>query len=164
MDSQTSPALDSGIPQVEAGSKHIPELDGVRGLAILVVTLYRFSREIPTDSTVGTLIHSGLALGARGVELFFVLSGFLITGVLLDVRGIPRGFGNFIARRSLRIFPLYFATLGFCVVFLPWLLQERNPFAAATEQQFYLWTYLTNIRLSRNNSKCLKPNRVRGDK
>ena len=154
MDSQTSPALDSGIPQVEAGSKHIPELDGVRGLAILVVTLYRFSREIPTDSTVGTLIHSGLALGARGVELFFVLSGFLITGVLLDVRGIPRGFGNFIARRSLRIFPLYFATLGFCVVFLPWLLQERNPFAAATEQQFYLWTYLTNIRMSWRGEWC----------
>ena len=154
MDSQTSPTPYSGIPQVEAAAKHIPELDGVRGLAILVVTLYRFSREIPTDSTVGTLIHSGLALGARGVELFFVLSGFLITGVLLDARGIPRGFGTFIARRSLRIFPLYFATLGFCVVFLPWLLQERNPFAAATEQQFYLWTYLTYIRMSWRGEWC----------
>ena len=148
MDSQTSSTPYAGILKADAASKHIPELDGIRGLAILVVTLYRFSREIPTDSTVGTLIHSGLALGERGVELFFVLSGFLITGVLLDARGTSHGFRYFIARRSLRIFPLYFATLGFCVVFLPWLLKERNPFEVATEQQFYLWTYLTNIRMS----------------
>lgn len=89
---------------------------------------------MPTDSATGRLLHSGLTLGERGVELFFVLSGFLITGVLLEAKGKPNGFRNFIARRSLRIFPLYFATLGFCVVLLPSLMGEHNPFTEATDQ------------------------------
>jgi peptidoglycan/LPS O-acetylase OafA/YrhL len=129
-------------------SNHIPELDGVRGFAILAVTLYRFSRDIPTDTRLGAVLHDGLTLGSRGVELFFVLSGFLITGVLLDAKSSPHRYRNFFARRSLRIFPLYFTALGLFVVILPWVLGSRAPFRQATEQQFYLWTYLSNIRMS----------------
>jgi peptidoglycan/LPS O-acetylase OafA/YrhL len=129
-------------------SNHIPELDGVRGLAILAVTLYRFSRDIPTDTRLGAVLHDALTLGSRGVELFFVLSGFLITGVLLDAKSSPHRYRNFFARRSLRIFPLYFTALGLFVVILPWVLGSRAPFRQATEQQFYLWTYLSNIRMS----------------
>ena len=127
---------------------HIPELDGIRGLAILVVTFYRFSREMPVDSTIGAMLRNSLALGVKGVDLFFVLSGFLITGILVESRGKAGYFRNFFARRSLRIFPLYFLSLAFCVCLIPWWLGDRNPFQQATEQQIYLWTYLTNFRMS----------------
>ena len=139
---------DSLDTQPVATSKHIPELDGVRGLAILVVTLYRFSRDLPTDTRLGAVLHDALTLGSRGVELFFVLSGFLITGVLLDAKSSRHRYRNFFARRSLRIFPLYFTALAAFVVIFPLTLGDRNPFEKATEQQFYLWTYLTNVHMS----------------
>ncbi|EMI29062.1 acyltransferase 3 [Rhodopirellula europaea SH398] len=131
-----------------ATSKHIPELDGVRGLAILLVTLYRFSRDIPIDTRLGGLLHDALTLGSRGVELFFVLSGFLITGVLLDAKSTTNRYRNFLARRSLRIFPLYFVALTIFVVIIPILTGRDNPFEQATDKQFYLWTYLTNVHMS----------------
>lgn len=135
-------------PIRSATSKHIPELDGVRGLAILAVTIYRFSREIPIDTSLGFILFKGFSLGSRGVDLFFVLSGFLITGVLLDAKSSPHRYRNFYARRSLRISPLYFAALLVCVVGIPAAMGSRNPFEQATDQQFYLWTYLTNVRMS----------------
>lgn len=134
--------------------RHVPELDGVRGLAILAVTLYRFSREFPTDTTLGWAFYHGLAVGTRGVDLFFVLSGFLITGVLMDAKSSAHRYRNFYARRSLRIFPLYFVALFLFVVVTPLLMGARNPFPQATEQQFYLWTYLSNVRMSWMDSWC----------
>lgn len=136
---------------------HVSQLDGVRGLAILIVTLYRFGREMPTESWLGYLLSLQLRAGERGVELFFVLSGFLITGILVDAKSSSHYFRNFFARRGLRIFPLYFASL---VLFL-WLIpavaslsQTSHPFDAAQSQQFYLWTYLTNVHMSLENSWC----------
>jgi len=82
----------------------IPELDGVRGLAILLVMICHSSMWLP-DSPVRTLLLQGKV----GVDLFFVLSGFLITGILLDTRERPRALRNFYVRRGLRIWPLYFA-------------------------------------------------------
>ena len=82
--------------------KHIAELDGLRGFAILLVLITHFWT-YPGD----TQRFNHLAgAGWMGVDLFFVLSGFLITGILWDARGRKRYFTNFIARRTLRIFPL----------------------------------------------------------
>ncbi len=134
--------------------QHIPQLDGVRGLAIAMVTLYRFSKEIPTDSWVGQLLHSGFRLGDRGVDLFFVLSGFLITGILLDAKGHPHFFKNFLARRSLRIFPLYFAALFLFLVVFHWMHPRTGMFEQAHQQQFFLWTYLTNVKMSLEGAWC----------
>lgn len=98
----------------EIGSKtHVPALDGVRGVAILAVLAYHFASLLPESGPSGVLkraLHGGM----YGVDLFFVLSGFLITGILVDTRGVgARGFfGTFFARRFVRIFPLYYAYLA----------------------------------------------------
>ncbi|WP_417747208.1 acyltransferase family protein [Rosistilla oblonga] len=143
-----------GLDRVWRVGKHVAELDGLRGFAILIVTLYRFSKEIPTDSALGHLMHLGASFGSRGVELFFVLSGFLITGILIDAKDQPHYFRNFIARRSLRIFPLYFATLIALVVAGHLIPAMRSMFHDAIDNQFYLWTYLVNVKMSVADQWC----------
>jgi peptidoglycan/LPS O-acetylase OafA/YrhL len=89
----------------------IPELDGIRGLAILSVLCYHYiSLEGPTapgSITVG--LQRLVILGGTGVDLFFVLSGFLIGGILLDAKESPHYFSTFYVRRFFRIFPIYYA-------------------------------------------------------
>jgi peptidoglycan/LPS O-acetylase OafA/YrhL len=102
--------------------RHIPELDGIRGIAILTVLLYHlFSYSMFRQSWTG-LAH--LAMKAtehlsHGVDLFFVLSGFLITGILLNARTDPHFFKNFYARRALRILPLYYVVLAVILLCYP---------------------------------------------
>jgi peptidoglycan/LPS O-acetylase OafA/YrhL len=88
--------------------RHLPQLDGLRGLAILIVLLGHLITQ-----PIGFGIDRLGALPPIGVDLFFVLSGFLITNVLLRTRGKEHFFTNFYARRGLRIAPLYFALLIF---------------------------------------------------
>ena len=101
---------------------HVDQLDGLRGLAIVLVMLFHMNMVPP----VGRLALSWAAFcrsGNLGVDVFFVLSGFLITGILLDAVHRPHYFRNFYARRGLRIFPLYYAVLffAFCPELLPGL-------------------------------------------
>jgi peptidoglycan/LPS O-acetylase OafA/YrhL len=93
-------------------SRRIPQLDGLRGIAILLVLLRHSIFGMETQSWfLGKLLSAGL-LSWSGVDLFFVLSGFLIGGILLDARESPRYFQTFYVRRFHRIFPLYFAVAG----------------------------------------------------
>jgi peptidoglycan/LPS O-acetylase OafA/YrhL len=88
----------------------ILELDGIRGVAVLAVVLYHYTI-IGPGAPFNTMLYWGRAafrLGWSGVDLFFVLSGFLIGGILLDARNSPRYFQTFYARRGYRILPLYF--------------------------------------------------------
>src|SRR5215208_4447368 len=87
---------------------HIPALDGVRGLAVLLVLFFHFML-IDGNTPVVRIIQKTWGFGWLGVDLFFVLSGFLITGILFDAKSSDRYFRNFYARRTVRIFPLYFA-------------------------------------------------------
>ena len=100
--------------------KQIPELDGVRGLAILLVMICHLAIWVP-DSAV----HFVLDQGKMGVDLFFVLSGFLITGILLDTQRQTRAIRNFYIRRGLRIWPLYFAYLAVSFLALRWMLPPQ---------------------------------------
>ena len=97
---------------------HLTELDGIRGLAILMVFLSHTTTGIGVEpeSGFGRFFYGVLKLGWSGVDLFFVLSGFLITGILVDQRKQlnrqpGKYFGYFYARRALRIFPLYYGSL-----------------------------------------------------
>jgi peptidoglycan/LPS O-acetylase OafA/YrhL len=91
----------------------IPELDGLRGIAILWVLVFHFTA---ASGPLFFLAHF-FQMGWIGVDLFFVLSGYLITGILVDSVGHRHYYRNFIVRRSLRIFPLYYATLVlYCIL------------------------------------------------
>ena len=99
------------VPEASPFARHLPPLDGIRGLAVLgVVGSHLFPSN--AHSALQAAIHSTLALGAAGVDLFFVLSGFLITGILYDSLPDPAFFRKFYARRVLRIFPLYYGVLA----------------------------------------------------
>ncbi|OOG53675.1 hypothetical protein B0E48_15460 [Rhodanobacter sp. C03] len=87
-------------------SGKIAELEGLRGIAILMVLLHHF-----WPGSGGFYLHyANLAhFGWSGVDLFFVISGFLVGGILLDTRDDIGFLKNFYSRRILRIFPLYYA-------------------------------------------------------
>jgi peptidoglycan/LPS O-acetylase OafA/YrhL len=88
----------------------IPELDGLRGIAVLSVVCIHYIVAVPSDgSRIAQFLQRCVALGWSGVDLFFVLSGFLIGGILLDARGSPNYFQAFYTRRFFRIIPLYYA-------------------------------------------------------
>lgn len=87
--------------------KYIPQFDSLRGVAVLAVMLFHGSHDMQSLP-----MARYVEFGWTGVDLFFVLSGFLITGILLDTRSRKGYFANFYARRILRIWPLYFALLG----------------------------------------------------
>lgn len=123
---------------------HIPALDSVRGLAILMVTLFRFGS---TQTMVPSMTRcSRLPLrSVCGVDLFFVLSGFLITGILLNAQGQPHYFRNFYLRRAVRIFPLYFGVLVALIVVLPAVSESAAERLSAREHQWWLWFYAVNL-------------------
>src|SRR2546426_1027677 len=93
----------------------IPQLDAIRGLAILLVIVHNIDR-YPALHLKHLSSH-----GWMGVDLFFVLSGLLITGILVDTKGSEGYFQNFYARRCLRIWPLYYSMIFFMFVIVPFL-------------------------------------------
>ncbi len=135
-------------PLISSSDQRIVALDGVRGLAILLVTFYRFSKD---TQLIGEL-PGGLGLlfsfGIYGVDLFFVLSGFLITSVLIKTRDDERYFSRFFIRRSFRIFPLYFGSLLLFLVVLPRIFEWGRIFEPARHQSWNLWTYTSNLKMS----------------
>ena len=99
-------------PQAVDSRTHLPQLDGLRGLAILLVLICHFvSFEAKPGEIVGQAFNAVAAYGFLGVDLFFVLSGFLITGILYDTKETLHFFKYFYIRRVLRIFPLYYTYL-----------------------------------------------------
>lgn len=118
---------------------YIPALDGLRGVAILLVIASHYLGQNWRIATVGW----------TGVSLFFVLSGFLITGILLDEKDKPHYFRNFYARRTLRIFPLYYLVLILAFVVAP-LIPALNTeaYREVASRQAWLWTYMMNIYAS----------------
>jgi peptidoglycan/LPS O-acetylase OafA/YrhL len=106
----------------------MPVLDGVRGVAILMVMMFHFwlFGTVP-GATLWERVYSRVAgTGWIGVDLFFVLSGFLITGILYDSRGGRHYYRVFYARRTVRIFPLYYASLALFFWVIPFVLTRLH--------------------------------------
>ena len=91
-----------------AEPNHKPELDGIRGIALLAVMLSHGGPLIIRGGILSKILVYSMVPGWSGVELFFVLSGFLIAGILLKTKSADNYFSSFYARRFLRIFPIYY--------------------------------------------------------
>jgi peptidoglycan/LPS O-acetylase OafA/YrhL len=136
---------------------HMPALDGVRGLAILAVLLFHFYGAMEPGTRLERGLVRVLGEGAHGVDLFFVLSGFLITGILYDALAKPHFFRNFYMRRFLRIFPLYYGVL-FAVFFLaPLVPFLRGPdLQYLVDRQAWAWLYGVNVYIGIQGEWALK--------
>lgn len=139
------------------GDDRLLPIDGLRGIAVLLVMQYHFwglpfglfNREptLAIDRHVADVVQVGWA----GVDLFFVLSGFLITGILLDVKGRGGYFRTFYARRGLRIIPPYYAFLIFAMFIIPLVPAWDDGLAVVAEPerlrdaQIWFWAFALNI-------------------
>lgn len=118
---------------VTENRSYYPALDGLRGVAILlVIFLHNFE------------FTNYFFFGWLGVDLFFVLSGFLITDILLKTVDQPNFLRNFYMRRVLRIFPLFYLILIICLLILPALKMAGINIQYYTDNQFWFWTYFQN--------------------
>jgi peptidoglycan/LPS O-acetylase OafA/YrhL len=117
--------------------KRIPQLDSVRGLAVLLVLIHNTD----TDLYTGFVARNGW----MGVDLFFVLSGFLITGILLDTKNAEGYFRNFYARRCLRIWPLYYCALLFMFVVVP-LVRPSEAHQIFEPRSMPWWSYFVYLQ------------------
>ncbi len=128
----------------------VPELDGIRGIAILLIVIVHFGDYAPVQQTTAEqAIRAVIAFGWTGVDLFFVLSGCLITGILLTAKGSPHYFRSFYARRALRILPLYYLSVaGFFWLVLPAAHAQHRGLQLHASEQVWYWLYLSNWRIA----------------
>jgi peptidoglycan/LPS O-acetylase OafA/YrhL len=119
--------------------RRIPQLDAVRGLAILVVMAHNITLKYPYFH-----LQQVFRNGWMGVDLFFVLSGFLITGILVDTKQSESYFKNFYVRRCLRIWPLYYALIFFMFVGVRFL--SPSQFHTVLEQSPPWWAFLLYLQ------------------
>lgn len=119
---------------------YIPELQGLRGLAVLAVLLYHSHPRLERTPFYGASLW-----GWTGVNLFFVLSGFLITSILLESRDKPQYFRNFYGRRALRIWPVYLLALAICYLKADWFVGEPVSVAIRTAPWWAYMFFVQNL-------------------
>ncbi len=137
---------------IAPAQKRIPALDGVRALASLMVVAYHFGPHIVrTADSQFAFLQWFPRHGREGVDLFFVLSGFLISGILVEVRQSAGYFKTFYLRRAYRIFPLYYLVLGLYTIAILALGARTARFGALFGDYIPTWTYwlyLQNVAMA----------------
>lgn len=128
-----------------ADNSRLPALDGLRGFAALAVVLLHLTSQVQAAPSLPVQAISQIfSFGWSGVDLFFVLSGFLITGLLVEAKGSTNYFRVFYARRMLRILPLYYGAL--IVLFgVPMIVTLPQNFVTPWRDQLWFWFYLQNF-------------------
>ncbi len=122
----------------------IPALDGLRALAILLVMFYHFGTALDHSNLAQHLAWSLSGFGWTGVDLFFVLSGFLITRILLQTRDAENYFFSFYARRFLRISPIYYVSLAVMFLVVPVILPSISANMPSLSERLWYFAYLQN--------------------
>ncbi len=123
-------------------------LDGLRGIAILLVMIYHMTLLVPRTVVDSGWVHIA-NVGWCGVDLFFVLSGFLISNILLDAKKQDHYLRHFWMRRALRIFPLYYAIVVFSLVILPLIDHPKSSnFSRIQGDEIWYWTFLSNYSIA----------------
>jgi peptidoglycan/LPS O-acetylase OafA/YrhL len=135
--------------------RFLPGLDGMRGLAVCLVVLFHYTAAYRRDLYVdGNPFGQALFLvgnvGWIGVDLFFTLSGFLITTILMRTVDTENYFSAFYLRRACRILPLYFGALCLVFVLLPLCvdLSHHEGYQKLSGNQGWLWSFLSNVPIS----------------
>ena len=123
--------------------KHIRALDGLRALAILLVLMAHFTPTHDSNKGIRSLFFKVADMGWSGVDLFFVLSGFLITGILLKGKAEGKPIRHYLVRRVLRILPAYYAALILVFLLIP--LASNAYSAPSLFIQAPYWLYLSNM-------------------
>lgn len=142
-------ASPSNVPQhgkTEAAEGRLPALDGVRGLAVFMVLVFHFwqgMHGLNLPPVLQQAMRLGV-LGQKGVDLFFVLSGFLITGILIRTKGSPHYLRTFYVRRILRIFPLCYGVVFACLL-AGWLFSLP---AYSWNKCWWYLLYLQNVGMT----------------
>ena len=139
-----------------AETRRVPELDGLRGVAIGMVIIWHYFSSTTLVLPNSVLAHLQMAtrISWSGVDLFFVLSGFLIGGILLDARGAYNYFGVFYRRRFFRIVPIYAAVL----LIFPMLTALRHAAhpalatVAVSPPAYMYWTFTQNFWMATKSS------------
>lgn len=131
----------------EQMKRHIPGLDGLRGLAILMVMFGHFI-VVGKNLVPGNPVHRFFQSGYLGVDFFFVLSGFLITGILIDSKHRKPYFQVFYWRRALRIFPLYYGLLAISWLTVLWITPGDRATLTGHDSPAWFWLYASNIGMA----------------
>jgi peptidoglycan/LPS O-acetylase OafA/YrhL len=136
----------TGISEFEKAEvlEREPALDGLRGVAILAVLAHNFDLITQPKSTLVAAGDQILDHGWIGVQLFFVLSGYLITSILLATREAENYFAAFFARRALRIFPLYYSALVVAFFVVPGIRSALGDAGPPIAADGWLWVFLSN--------------------
>jgi peptidoglycan/LPS O-acetylase OafA/YrhL len=138
---------------------HIPALDGVRGVAIILVLFNHFSPVAAYGNGMAKIVEPITKNMGVGVDLFFVLSGFLITGILLRSRSSKNYFRNFYTRRALRIFPLYYFVLILLAIGLH-VIPSWEKLTTLRNAWPWYWFYGTNYLVCRTGFAWLDHSQV----
>lgn len=137
------------VPEPEPAPRdagRIRELDGLRAL-VLLVPIFHFSIEAARSwSPMAALpVYLVGIAGIVGLDVFFVLSGFLITGILLDSKGATGYFRSFYIRRAVRILPLYYGFLLLYLVAIPLVAPWGAAMQLGATAQLPYWAYFVNV-------------------
>lgn len=133
-----------------------PELDGIRGIAILMVLVYHCAGFAPSTMP-DKIVNQVSEFGWAGVDLFFALSGFLITGILFDSKTKEGYLKTFFGRRVLRIFPLYAAFLLGITIFAYWLAPSLPASRQFLHLEPWYWLYGVNFLVAKRGDFTSMP-------